>query len=159
MTSVISCVPSVLSYLAGLFAADPTLGAATPPVTVYDGPVTTDDDPQLVLWVGLDDPDQGGATLAADSTRQWAGLASQSENIVVYCAAEAWSGGTAVSAERVRAYGIVAAVETLVRADTTGFGGNGMIANPGVTGAQLHQNNTTRGAQARVTFQIVLNSL
>lgn len=159
MTSVISRVPSVLDYLAALFAADATLGTASPPVTVYDGPVVTDDNPQLVLWVGLDDPDQEGATLAAESTRQWAGLAGQSETITVSCAAEAWSGGTAVSAERVRAYGIVAAVETLVRADATGFGGNSMIANPGVTGAQLHQNNTTSSALARVTFQILLNSL
>lgn len=159
MTSVISRVPSVLDYLAGLFAADATLGAASPPVTVYDGPVVTDDDPQLVLWVGLDDPDADGATLAAESTRAWAGLASQNETIIVSCAAEAWSGGTGVSAERVRAYGIVAAVEALVRADATGFGGNSMIANPGVTGAQLHQNNTSKGAQARVTFQILLNSL
>jgi hypothetical protein len=126
---------------------------------VYDGPVTTEDDPQLTLWVGLDDPDAGGAPLAADSARQWAGLAGQSESIVVYCAAEAWSGEDGVSAQRVRAYGIVGAVEALVRADATGFGGNEMVANPGVTGAQLRQNNTTRGAQARVTFQILLNSL
>jgi hypothetical protein len=160
MTSVISRVPSVLDYLVALFAADPTLGTATPPVTVYDGPVTTEDAPQLILWVGLDDPDSApAAPLAADSTREWAGLAGQSEHIVIYCAAESWSGADIISAERVRAYGIVAAVETLVRTDATGFGGNSMIANPGVTGAQLHQNNTSRGAQARVTFQILLNSL
>lgn len=158
MTSVISRVPSVLDYLVATFTAAATLGAATPPVTVYDGPATTEDAAQLVLWVGLDDPDADGAPLAAESTRQWAGLASQSESIVVYCAAEAWSGADSVSAYRVAAYGIVAAVETLVRADTTGFGGNGMAANPGVTGAQLRQNNAS-GAQARVTFQILLNSL
>lgn len=159
MTSVISRVPSVLDYLVATFTADPTLGAASTPVTVYDGPVATEDAPQLVLWVGLDDPDADGATLAADSTRQWAGLAGQSENMIIYCAAEAWSGGSSVSAERVRAYGIVAAVETLVRADQTGFGGNEMVANPGVTGAQLRQNDTKQGSQARVTFQIQLNSL
>jgi hypothetical protein len=159
VTSVISRVPSVLDYLVALFAADPTLGTATPPVTVYDGPVTTEEAAQLVLWVGLDDPDAAAATLAADSNREWAGLGGQSEHIIVYCAAESWSGADNVSAERVRAYGIVGAVEALVRADATGFGGNSMVANPGVTAAQLHQNNTSRGAQARVTFQILLNSL
>jgi hypothetical protein len=158
VTSVISRVPSVLDYLVALFTADPTLGAAAPPVTVYDGPATTGDAERLVLWVGLDDPDADGPPLAAESTRQWAGLAGQSESIVIYCAAEAWSGETSVSAYRVAAYAIVAAVETLVRADATGFGGNEMKANPGVTGAQLRQNNAS-GAQARVTFQILLNSL
>lgn len=159
MTSIISVVPSVLDYLVTTFAAAPTLGTATPPVAVYDGPVTTDDADMLVLWVGLEDPDAETGQLAADSMREWSGLAGQSEKIVIYCAAESWSGDTNISAERVRAYGIVAAVEALVRADTTGFGGNAMIANPGVSEARLVQNNTTRGSQARVTFQILLNSL
>lgn len=158
MTSVISRVPSVLDYLVATFTAAATLGAATPPVTVYDGPATTGDSERLVLWVGLDDPDGAGAPLAAESTRQWAGLGGQSESIVVYCAAEAWSGESSVSAYRTAAYAIVAAVEALVRADATGFGGNEMVANPGVTGAQLRQNNAS-GAQARVTFQIQINSL
>lgn len=159
MASIPSKVPAVLSYLVATFAADSTLGTATSAVAVYDGPVTTEEAAALVLWVGLDDPDSDGGQLAAQSERQWAGLADQNETITISCVAEAWSGDDDIATQRVAAYGIVAAVETLVRADATGFGGNGVVANPGVTGSQLRQNNPKDGAQARVSFQIVLTVL
>ena len=63
------------------------------------------------------------------------------------------------SAARQSAYGIVAAATTLVRADATGFGGNGLTADPGVTGSDLRQNNPDTGAQARVVFQVILRAL
>jgi hypothetical protein len=159
VSSVISRIPSVLDYLVATFTAAPALGAATPPVTVYDGPVTTADAPGLVLWVGLDDPDSAQAPLAAASDRQWSGLGGQSELITIYCAAESWTGVDDIRTERVAAYGIVAAAATLVRADVTQFGGNGLLADPGVTGDALRQNNTDRGGQARVTFEIILKAL
>lgn len=157
---IISKVPLVLAYLADTFTASSLLGAATPPVTVWDGPVATEAAPGLVLWTGLDDPDSDAATLAADSERRWGpSLGGQGEVITIYCAAESWSGGTDIRTERVAAYGVVSVVEALVRSDATGFGGNGLVADPGVTGGQLRQNNTSRGAQARVSFQIILNTL
>lgn len=159
MSTVISRVPSVLSYLVALFAADPTIGTAPVPVTVYDGPVTTDAGAQLILWVGLDDPDSDTGALAAESTREWSGLGGQSELIMVHCVAEAWSGDDTIATVRTAAYGIVGAVETLVRSDRSGFGANAMLADPGVTAGALMQNTTTVGAQARVTFQIVLKAL
>lgn len=158
MTSVTSKVPDLLAYLVTLFSAADTLGAADPPVTVFDGTQTTEDDPPLTLWVGLDDPDSDSAPLAATSDRQWNGLDSQSELITVFCVAESWSGGDDVIFERTAAYGIVAAAEELVRGDASQFG-IGASRTPGVTGSQLRQNNTNRGAQARVSFQIVLTVL
>jgi hypothetical protein len=159
VTSVISRVPAVLSYLADTFTAAPTLGQAVPPVRVYDGPAVTAEPATLILWVGLDDPDSDAAPLAATSERAWAGLGGQQEAIVVYCAAEAWSGTDDIRPVRTAAYQIVAAVETLVRADATGFGGNGLTADPGVTASELRQNDTDRGAQARVVFSIILRAL
>jgi hypothetical protein len=159
VTSVISKVPAALDYLVSLFQSAGTLGQATPPVTVYDGPKATGEAANLILWVGLDDPDSDTAPLAATSERAWAGLGGQSELITIACAAEAWSGEDGISAVRTAAYGIVAAVETLVRADATHFGGNGLTADPGVTASELRQNDTDRGAQARVTFQIILRAL
>jgi hypothetical protein len=159
VTSIISKVPAALAYLVDTFAAAATLGTATPPVTVYDGPKATGEAATLILWVGLDDPDSDSAPLAAASDRQWAGLGGQSETITIYCAAEAWSGADDIRAVRAAAYQIVAAAETLVRADATGFGGNGLTADPGVTASELRQNDTDRGAQARVTFQIILRAL
>lgn len=159
MSAVTSRVPSVLDYLVATFKASATLGAATVPVAVYDGPQVTGAPAQLILWVGLDDPDSDTGALAAESTREWSGLGGQSELIIVHCTAEAWSGDDTISTVRTAAYGIVAAVETLVRADTSGFGANAMLADPGVTAGALLQNATTTGAQARVTFQIVLKAL
>ncbi len=159
MTSVISKVPAALAYLADTFTAAATLGAATPPVAVYDGPVTTAAVSQLTLWVGLDDPDAGGGTLAATSERYWSGLGGQGELITISCAAEAWSGEEGIRAQRAAAYQIVAAVEALVRGDATQFGGNGLTADPGVTGGELRQDNTDQGPLARVSFQIVLRAL
>jgi hypothetical protein len=160
MTSIISKVPAALDYLVATFQAAATLGGGgTGPVTVYDGPKVTDEAASLILWVGLDDPDSDSAPLAATSERAWAGLGGQSETITIACAAEAWSGEDGIAAVRVAAYGIVAAVEALVRADATRFGGNGLTADPGVTSAELRQNDTDRGAQARVVFSIILRAL
>ena len=162
MSTVISRVPSVLSYLVATFTAAPTIGAAAVPVAVYDGPALTAAPAQLILWVGLDDPDSDTGALAAESTREWSGLGGQSELIMVHCTAEAWSGDDTIATVRTAAYGIVAAVETLVRdpaVNAGGFGANAMLADPGVTAGALMQNTTTVGAQARVVFQIVLKAL
>jgi hypothetical protein len=159
VTSIISRVPFVMDYLVTLFTGAATLGQATPPVAVYDGPVVTGDAPGLILWIGMDDPDSDTAPVSAHSDRQWAGLGGQSETITVNCVAESWSGNDSVSAARQSVYGIVAAVEALVRADATQFGGNGLTADPGVTGSDLRQNDTQQGGQARVVFSIILRAL
>lgn len=150
-----SRVPAVLDYLVAAFTAAATLGAATPPVAVYDGPVATDAPEQLTLWVGMDDPDSEDAPAAAESESQWAALGNlaQDEEITVYCVAEAWSGDTDVRTIRLAAYGIVAAVETLLRADAT-LGGTLPSGWCRVTGRRLRQNNVQTGAAARVAFRI-----
>ena len=53
--------------------------------------------------------------------------------------------------------GIVAAVETLMQADTTQFGGNVLYPAPGVTNQALLQNSTTAGGgdRTRLTFDLV----
>lgn len=156
---VTSRVPAILNYLVALFQNAVTLGQAVPPVAVYDGPVATGAADRLLLWVGLDDPDSGGATLAAVSDRHWTSMASQGEIITISCAAEAWSGEDDIRTQRTAVYGIVGAVEALLEADTAGFGGSAVLTDPGWSGAELHQNTTDRGAQARVVFTIILTVL
>lgn len=160
MASVTSQVPAVLSYLVSLFQNAATLGQATPPVSVYDGPVTTEEASTLLLWVGLEDPDNANAELAAESDRAYSSLAGAGETITVHCVAEAWSGLDTVAAIRTTVYGIVSAAETLVRADRGGFGATpGMTADPAAFArSELRQNNTDRGTQARVNFTIVVKS-
>lgn len=150
-----SRVPAVVDYLVTAFTAASTLGAASPPVAVYDGPVTTRAPEQLLLWVGLDDPDSDGMATGAESTQEWVGQGGihRNEYITVHCAAESWSGGTGIRAERLAAFAIVAAVEDLLRRDAS-LGGLVLFVDPGVTDLELSQNNTPDGAIARVAFKV-----
>jgi hypothetical protein len=158
--TITSRVPALIDYLVTLFTGDPTIGAATPPVTVYDGPVTTGLDAPLKLFIGLSDPDNENAEVAADSVQEWAsiGRRGRNETVTIHCCAEAWSGVDTPQVQRLAAYGIVAAVETLMQSDTTQFGGNVLFPDPGLTTTALLQNNTTTGAIARVTFDLIFKS-
>jgi hypothetical protein len=158
--TVTSRVPALIDYLVTLFTNAATLGAAVPPVTIYDGPATTALDAPLKLFVGLTDPDNPGAEPAADSVQEWAAIGRQGRNetITIHCCAEAWAGTDDLKTVRISATGIVAAVEAVMQADTTQFGGNVLFPDPGVAGLALLQNNTDRGAIARVAFDLTFKS-
>lgn len=149
-----SRVPAILGFLVTLFQDADTLGQAALPVAVYDGPMVTADPGMLALWVGVDDIDTD-TPLAAESNRQWASYADQNETITIHCVAGSRSGSNDITARRTAAYGIVAAVEELIRGDTTRFGDNGAVGSPGVTGSRLRQG----GGEARVSFEIILTVL
>jgi hypothetical protein len=172
MATVTTRLPALVDYLVALFAADPTIGTATPPVTVYDGPNVTGLDPFLKLYIGLTDPDNTTTPEAAgESVQTWGALGrrGRNETVTIRCCAEAWSGydstpvaltpsASGIQTVRLAAYGIVTAVETLMQADTTQFGGNVLYPAPGVTNQALLQNSTTAGVIARVTFDLVFMS-
>jgi hypothetical protein len=156
---VASKVPALIDWLVTAFTASPALGAAAPPVAVYDGPATTSAGDKLLLWVGLQDPDNPGANEAAtfEQARSDLGYSTRDEMSIIRCTAEAW-GGMDVRTVRVAAFGIVAAAEAIIRSDTTNFGGNAALAAPGVTGGVLLQGNPVEGMQARVTFDVIFRS-
>jgi hypothetical protein len=158
--TVTSRVPALLDYLVALFTNAATLGQATPPVTVFDGPPTTEQDPLLALYVGLSDPDNPAAETAADFTQTWGaiGRLGRNETTTIHCCAQAWAGTDDLKTVRVAATGIVAAVETLMQSDSTQFGGNVLFPNPGITTGALLQNNTDRGAIAQVAFDLIFTS-
>jgi len=160
VATITSRLPPLIDYLVGLFQAASTLGQAIPPVTVFDGPQTTELDPPLSLWVGLPDPDNPAAETAADFTQEWAALGRQGRNetITIHCCAQAWSGADDVRTVRLAVTGITSAVETLMQADTTQFGGNVLFPAPGFASGSLSQNNTDRGAIARIPFNLTFRS-
>ncbi len=152
--------PALIDWLIGAFQASTALGQATPPVTVYDGPNTTGLDPFLKLYVGLTDPDNEDTPPAAATltqTRDDLGNAARTEVSEIHCCAEAWSGADDIAAVRHAVAAIIAAAETVIRSDTTQFGGLGQ-ATPGLAAAELLQNNTTAGAIARIPFSISFTS-
>jgi hypothetical protein len=160
MPTVTSRLPALIDYLVTLFTNDPTLGAATPPVTVYDGPPTTELDAALKLYVGLADPDNDGGQVAGETEQVWGALGrrGRDETVTIHCCAEAWAGTDDLHTVRLSVTGILAAVETLMQADTTQFGGNVLFPDPGIDQGSLWQNNTTKGAIARVPFDLVFRS-
>lgn len=153
-----SRVPAVIDYLVGLFQGAATLGLATPPVTILDGPVVTADPGPLALWVGADDIDPGTTPpTAASSTQQWQrglGHTGRAEALSVNCVAQAWSGNDDVRTLRVAAAAIVSAAEDLVRGDPSLGGTLPGTRDAAVTGAEWRQGPTTRGMAVRVTFTI-----
>jgi hypothetical protein len=155
-----SKVPALIDWLVAAFTAAPALGAATPQIAVYDGPATTGADDKLILWVGFTDPTAASPEPAAVFTqaRGDMGALTRDESSEIRCAAEAWAGTDDMPTVRHAVFGIVAAVEALVRADATGFGGNASLAAPGVSAGELTQDNSQQGAVARVTFSILFRS-
>jgi hypothetical protein len=160
VATVTSRIPALIDYLVALFTNAATLGQATPPVTVYDGPAVTGLDAPLKLFVGLADPDSTAAEPAAESQQDWSALGrlGRDETVTIHCCAEAWAGTDDMKTVRVAATGIVAAVETVMQADSTQFGGNVLYPAPGITGLALLQNNTQQGAVARVAFDLVFRA-
>jgi hypothetical protein len=164
--TVTSRVPALLDYLVTLFTNDATLGgpvvngAQTGPVTVFDGPAASRAPAQLALWVGLTDPDNLAAEPAADAAQGWAAIGRRGRNqeVTIHCCAQAWSGVDTIQTVRLAVAGITAAVETLMQADTTQFGGNALFPDPGYTNEAWLQNNTPEGAVARVAFDLVFRS-
>lgn len=160
--TITSRVPALIDYLVTLFTNASTLGAAPAPntVTIFDGPPTTELDPPLALYVGLTDPDNPAVETAGDFTQSWGGLGrlARNETTTIHCCAQAWAGTDDLKTVRVAATGIVAAVEVLFQSDTTVFGGNALYPAPGVGTGSLLQNNTDRGAIARVAFDLTFFS-
>jgi hypothetical protein len=158
--TVTSRIPALISYLVTLFQGAATLGQASPPVTVYDGPATTGLDAPLKLFIGLADPDSTTPERAAESTQTWAALGrlGRDEMVTIHCCAEAWAGSDDLATVRTSVTGITAAVEVLMQSDTTQFGGNALFPDPGITNLVLLQNNTQTGAVARLAFDLTFKA-
>jgi len=155
--TVTSRIPALTDYLVNLFTSDATLGTANPPVTIYDGPPTTELDPGLKLYIGWTDPDDTSGEPGAESVQDWAALGrrARSEIVTIHCCAEAWSGIDDIKAMRTACTGITAAVEVLMQADTSQFGGNVLYPMPGLTNASTPQNNPASGSLVRQTFDLI----
>ena len=158
MTTITSRLPALMDYLVTLLTNAATLGAATPPVTIFDGPAVTGLDAFLKLYVGLTDPDNTAIPEpGGDSQQTWAALGrlGRDETVTIHCCAEAWSGVDTVQTVRLAVTAITAAVEVLMQTDTTQFGGNVLFPDPGLTNVSLPQTTTSTGAMARQTFDLV----
>jgi hypothetical protein len=157
-----SRVPDVIDWLVSAAQNSPQLGAATPAVTVIDGPPpTTDTYSELLhLYIG-DVPSSDEA--AATAAQTWPVLdhaRTRDEDGDVTLTADAWSGSSNMKAVRDQAKAIIAAVELLLRGDgRTGPGDatmGGLVMWSGVDGPYTwSQRQTQEGPGCTVTFRVV----
>ncbi len=125
MTVLTDLTSQVIGYLLAQAAVNPSLGAATPPVTIIDGLPATQD--VLVvsptgltqrLWIGSPGWTESGIADAAVSHQGFSFLdqaRTRDQDFDVQCAAEAVSGDTVMAEARAGAFAVLAAVELMLR--------------------------------------------
>jgi hypothetical protein len=157
-----SQVPAVTDWLVSAAQASTLLGAATAPVSVFDGPQVPVKVQEIeqVLWIGANPASLGEATAEADQT--WPVIdhaRTRDEDGGIICAAQHWSGLTDIKTHRDGAAAIVAGVELLLRGDgTTGPGDTtmgGLVLWSGVAGPySWWPRQVASGALMLVTFHV-----
>lgn len=156
-------VPDVLDYLVAACQASASLGAARPPVLVFDGPNITDDPltEPLRLWVGYNP--LGPTEPDVETDQDWPVLDAArtlDETAEIVCAAEAWSGTPTVKTVRDQCDAIVAAVAVLLRG-TPAVGGpgdtqmGGLVFWSRVTAGQWYQRPSQDGIAVMHVFKIM----
>jgi hypothetical protein len=145
-----SKVPGILTRLVEIARAAPGLEG----VVVRDGPLLEQGTDLRVLYIGW-----GGGTEDTDvdvivSEDDLAGSPSQ-ETTTVRCTAWASSGDTDVAAVREQAYAIVSGLGAAIDADRR-LGG--LVMRAMISGHTMTQQQTSRGAQAAVTFEVQATS-
>ncbi|MYU24759.1 hypothetical protein [Streptomyces sp. SID8352] len=142
-----SRVPEIIDALVTLARADPGLAD----VRVTDGPELTGDSDREWLVVGFDGDPEGDYE-AAQTVGGWADLGGGGEEeFQIPVAALVMSGDTDVVALRRRAYAIADHVETWLHA-SPGLGLESVEAQ--IAGTQLVQDQTSRGARARLVLTV-----
>ncbi|MFE2941038.1 hypothetical protein ACFXKG_18535 [Streptomyces sp. NPDC059255] len=143
-----SAVPAAIAALLDICRNAPGLDG----VTVVDGPPTVDMSDADLVAVGWAPGGDGGAELVQDFA--YAGARSRDEDFSVTFWVESWSGDDDIAARRARAFELLAAIETAIRAtgpnpEAPTLGGAVLWAH--LTRAQLQQIATDQGARVGIT--------
>lgn len=144
-----STIPAAVDALvAGLTGAAGLSG-----VDVFDGPPMTGENPDFVC-VGYDPTDPLNS-VEADQVPASLGNRAREESYEIICSLAAWSGSESMSARRVRAMDLFAAVEAWVRANITL---NGVVRSAQISTYSLVQEQTDQGASAGLRFRIACSA-
>jgi hypothetical protein len=164
VTTLTSLAADVTDYLVAQCQASTSLGAAAPPVEVFDGPnITTD---AFVgtqrLWIGHDPFSTGQPTMEADQDFATMGDQARTRNETghVVCAAEDASGDLAMGTHRDAVKALIGAVELMFRGlPSSGgpgdFSMGGLVLWASVTGPfAWYQDQLETGASASCVFRV-----
>lgn len=144
-----SRVPDLIDALVTALQASPGLSD----VQVVDGPLVTDSAAQEWVFVGYDG-DEEGDFVTATAQQEWAGIGAKKKNedITLTGAVLVQRGSTQVRPCRIRTYEVLAAVESVLRADPSlGFPTPTVCA---LTEHAFHQEQTADGIQGRIPFTV-----
>lgn len=145
-----SAIPGAMAALVSILAA------ALPGVSVFDG-WSVEDNSALpdCVWVGWR-PDSDDSVLFTQAFNS-AGARTRDEKFQILCYAEAWSGDTDVLARRTRAFELLAAVETALRATVVGPNKptlNGTVLWAELTAGAIRPIQDDRGLRVGIPFVI-----
>ena len=149
-----SVVPAVIDALVAL--AD----AALTGVTVHDA-FGVSSDPGDYLMVGVQDPNDTGVAVSAESSQSFphVGYRTREEVGGVWCTALSWNGDADQKAARDAVYATVAAVEDLLRDDPTlGLAATSFFVAEFGSTSTLRQDQDKHGASAEVSFQVAFKA-
>lgn len=129
MTTITDLIPDVITYLLTQSSANTSLGAATPAVGVFDGPVSLTGE-QLAaysqrLWIGFDakNPQAEAGKSTQNFAYEGTSGGRRQEDGQVTCTAEAWDGEPVIASMRAQCKAITGAVEIMLRGSpSTGIG-------------------------------------
>jgi hypothetical protein len=167
MATLTDQTAAVIDYLVAQCQANASLGAASPPVAVFDGPTISGI--QLVaaqrIWIGAEGgtTPSGAEVEAATFTETFSFIdkaRTRDNQIDVQMAAEQWSGDpTQQKVCRDGAFSLMAAVELMLRGDPSVGPGDssmgGLVYWSQVTGpGQLVQAKNQAGVSALVRFRV-----
>jgi hypothetical protein len=136
-----------------------TLTTAIGTVTnVVDGPplawdfLSTSDSVSENRYLFIGATPDSDTSFEADQDFNAAGAVSRDEHFTVYCTAYVWAGDNTMKTRRDDAFGIVASVETAIRADPSL--GNAVLYSrmSGITSAS--QSQSEQGSEVTVTFTV-----
>lgn len=144
----ITAFPSVVANLITNLKA----ASALANVRIFDGIEIDSSYPGDFIVVG-DDGTEDGDVSAGAGTQQYLELGNlrQFEDASVNCLLASWSGGTSISARRVRAFEILSAVDTVIRSDVS-LGGACLYST--IESWQPAYRQTDAGAVVLISFTV-----
>jgi hypothetical protein len=112
---------SALPALINALVTNARANTALADVDVYDGFGVTSDPAHNILHVGVDDVNSNAEAFSGYAQQEWANAnhTSRDEEGHVVCAASSWNGDGDAKAARDNAFATVAAVENMLRTNTS----------------------------------------
>lgn len=153
-----SRIPNAIDGLLALCNGQTGVGGTLSGVDVYDGPPVEEPSGERELYIGHNEDPYGQSVFSAEGEQIWERMGGpREERFRIVCCAVARSGTTVLKTERDRVYGIVAAVENLIRINLSGADmtlGGAVLASHVAGSENLMQLQTKSGVYVKAAFYV-----